>query len=110
MGSSPRTTRYRGRVRAGLTAGALIALPACAKQGITTKGQDVHQLYVVIALMAAPVFVAVEAFLIWCVVRYRKRDDVAPAQTVGGTRSLGVFFVIPAVIIAALFPVGEATL
>src|SRR6266545_1481608 len=58
----------------------------------------------------APVFLGVEAALIWCVFRYRKRDDQPAPQSVGGGRSLGVFFAIPAVIIAVLFPFGEATL
>jgi cytochrome c oxidase subunit 2 len=110
MGSSPSTTRVGALARTGAALGVLIALPACANSGITTKAQDVHELYVVIAILAAPVFIGVEALLIWCVVRYRKRDDVPPAQTVGGARSLGVFFLIPAVIVAALFPFGEATL
>jgi cytochrome c oxidase subunit II len=61
-------------------------------------------------LLALPVFVGVEAVLLWCIVRYRKRDDDAASQTVGGNRSLVVFFVLPAVIVAALFPFGEATL
>ncbi len=60
--------------------------------------------------LAVPVFLAVEGLLIWCVVRYRKRDDEAPPQSVGGTRSLAVFFVIPALIVAVLFPFGESTL
>jgi len=85
-------------------------LTACAKQGISPQGQDVHQLYTVIMLLAAPVFIAVEAVLIWCIVRYRKRDADPPAQTVGGNRSLAVFFALPAVIVATLFPIGEATL
>src|SRR5438132_13464792 len=61
-------------------------------------------------LLAAPVFVAVEATLIWSVVRYRRRDASPAAQTVGGNRSLAVFFAIPAVIVAVLFPFGEGTL
>ena len=58
-----------------------------------------------------PVFIAVEALLIWCIVRYRKRDDSsAAADRSAGSRSLGVFFAIPAVIVAVLFPFGETTL
>lgn len=102
------------RIRAGLArlglAPILLLLTNCAKQGISPQGQDVHQLYVIILILAAPVFVAVEAALIWCVVRYRKRSDEPAPQTVGGSRSLGVFFVIPAVIVALLFPFGETTL
>jgi cytochrome c oxidase subunit 2 len=85
-------------------------LSSCAKQGISPEAQDVHRLYVTIMIIAGPVFVAVEGILLWCVFRYRKRDDEPASQTVGGARSLGVFFVIPAIIISVLFPFGEATL
>lgn len=85
-------------------------LSSCAKQGISPQGQDVHNLFIVIMILAAPVFVGVEAVLIWCIVRYRRRDDGPPAQTQGGPRSLGIFFAIPAVIVAILFPFGESTL
>jgi cytochrome c oxidase subunit 2 len=95
--------------RLGLVAG-LLLLSSCAKQGISPQGQDVHQLFIIIMILAAPVFVGVEAFLIWCIVRYRKRDETPAPQTVGGARSLGIFFAIPAVIVAALFPFGESTL
>jgi len=61
-------------------------------------------------IIAAPVFLGVEAFLILCIVRYRKRDEAPAPQTRGGSRSLGVFFAIPAVIVAVLFPFGESTL
>jgi len=102
------------RIRAGLArlglVPALLLLSNCAKQGISPQGQDVHQLYVIILILAAPVFIAVEAALIWCIVRYRKRSDEPAPQIVGGSRSLGVFFVIPAVIVALLFPLGETTL
>lgn len=98
-----------GPARLGL-APLLLLLTNCAKQGISPQGQDVHQLYVIILILAAPVFIAVEAALIWCIVRYRKRSDEPAPQSVGGSRSLGVFFVIPAVIVALLFPFGEATL
>ncbi len=98
-----------GPARLGL-APVLLLLTNCAKQGISPQGQDVHRLYVIILILAAPVFIAVEAALIWCIVRYRKRSDDPAPQSVGGSRSLGVFFVIPAVIVALLFPLGETTL
>ena len=89
---------------------ALLLLSGCAKQGISPQGQDVHQLFITIMIIAAPVFVAVEGILIWCIFRYRKRDDVPARQSTGGGRALGVFFAIPAVIVAILFPFGESTL
>jgi cytochrome c oxidase subunit 2 len=109
MRSSRIRTIRAGPARSGLAA-VLLLLSSCAKQGISPQGQDVHQLFVTIMILAAPVFIAVEAALIWCVVRYRKRDDEPAPQTVGGGRSLGVFFAIPAVIVAVLFPFGETTL
>ena len=94
---------------AALLVGALL-LASCAQQGVSTQGQDIHDLYVRIFVLAAPVFVAVEAFLLWCVFRYRKRDDQPAPQDAGSGRVLLVFFAIPTVIIAILFPFGEQTL
>ena len=89
---------------------ATLLLASCAKQGISPTGKDVHQLYLVIMALALPVFIGVEALLIWCIVRYRKRDDSPPKQSVGGNKTLAVFFAIPAVIVAVLVPFGEQTL
>ena len=101
--------RRRWSAAVALLTGATL-LAGCAQQGVSTQGQDIHDLYVRIALLAAPVFVGVEAFLLWCVVRYRKRDDQPAPQTAGSGRVLGIFFAIPTVIIAVLFPFGEQTL
>jgi cytochrome c oxidase subunit 2 len=87
-----------------------LLLSSCAKQGISPQGQDVHRLFIIIMIIAAPVFLGVEALLLWCVFRYRKRDDEPAPQTVGSSRALGVFFIVPALIIGVLFPFGEATL
>src|SRR6266540_574391 len=94
---------------AALVAGAAL-LAGCAQQGVSTQGQDIHDLYVRIFVLAAPVFIGVEAFLLWCVFRYRKRDDRPAPQDAGSGRTLAVFFAIPTVIIAVLFPFGEQTL
>ena len=100
--------RRLGATTALLVGAALLA--GCAQQGVSTQGQDIHDLYVRIFILAAPVFVAVEAFLLWCVFRYRKRDDQPAPQDAGSGRVLAVFFAIPTVIIAILFPFGEQTL
>jgi cytochrome c oxidase subunit 2 len=107
--SSVKRPTRQSLVRCATLAVALL-LSGCAQHGISSQSQDVHTLYVTIMLIAAPVFIAVEAMLLWCVFRYRKRDDTPAPQTVGGSRSLGVFFAIPALIVAVLFPFGEATL
>ena len=89
---------------------AFASLTGCAQNGISPQSHDVHTLYLVIMGLAAPVFIGVEGLLIWCIVKYRKRDDTPAPQTTARSRTLGVFFAIPAVIVAALFPVGEWTL
>src|SRR5205809_1146094 len=98
---SRRTDRRPWLVRGVLLAFALM-VPGCAQRGASVQGQKVHALYVLIALMAAPVFIAVEGLLIWSLVRFRRRanDTSLPPQTSGSTRALVVFFVIPAVIVA----------
>jgi heme/copper-type cytochrome/quinol oxidase subunit 2 len=81
----------RSGATAALGAGALL-LAGCAQQGVRTQGQDIHDLYVRIAILAVPVFVAVEAYLLWCVVRYRKRDEQPAPQGAGSGRILAVIF------------------
>jgi cytochrome c oxidase subunit II len=99
----------RSGATAALLVGALL-LAGCAQQGVSTQGQDIHDLYVRIIILATPVFIGVEAFLLWCVVRYRKRDDLPAPQDAGSGKIIGLFFAIPTVIIAVLFPFGEQTL
>jgi cytochrome c oxidase subunit 2 len=100
----------RRRVSRSIALALPLLLGGCAKQGISPTGEDVHRLYDVIMVLALPVFVVVEGLLIWCIVRYRRRDQASAPQVQGGARSLGAFFAIPAVIVAVLFPIGEATL
>jgi cytochrome c oxidase subunit 2 len=110
MGAARSDGGVSARIARLLPVVAGLLLTGCAQHGISAQSQDVHRLYGIIMLLAAPVFIGVEGLLLWCVVRYRKRDADAAPQTVGGPRSLGVFFAIPAVIVAILFPFGEATL
>jgi len=98
--------------RGGLAALAAGLLAGCAKQGATVQGQQIHDLYVLIIILALPVFAGVEGALLWCVLRYRRRrgDGRPAAQGAGGPRTLGVFFAIPTVLVACLFLFGERTL
>src|SRR5256714_4028636 len=99
-----------GRVRLVAAALAIPLLSSCAKQGITYKAHQVHDLYRVIFVLALPVFVAVWGLLLWNAIRYRKRDDTPAPQTVGRPATLIGFFLIGAVIIAIVYPFGERTL
>jgi|SRR5438132_13946214 len=87
-----------------------ISLSACAQSGANTNGQRVHSLYDVIFALALPVFVVVEALLIWYIIRYRKRDDRTPPQSFGTRRALIAFFLIPTVLVAVDYAYGERTL
>jgi cytochrome c oxidase subunit 2 len=103
------TTSRVSRIALAGLAGALLA--GCAQQGATVQGQQIHDLYVDLLVLAAPVFVGVEGVLLWCVVRYRSREGDGPAsQAAGGVRSLALFFALPTAIVAFLFVFGEQTL
>ena len=80
-------TRERGTIRPGRRlplAAAVVAvlLSSCAKQGITYKAHQVHDLYRLIFLLALPVFVVVEGLLLWNVIPEYKLL-LADAQTSG---------------------------
>jgi cytochrome c oxidase subunit 2 len=79
--------------------------------GISSKAHDVHDLFLFTVALAAPVFLGIEGWLVYSVLRYRKRDDREPPQTFGNSRrGLLVLFAVPTAIVAVLFPFGEATL
>ena len=88
----------------------LLALTSCAQSGATEQGQKIHSLYVVILLLATPVFVIVEAVLIWFIVRGKRRTEGMPPQSFGTRRALIVFFLIPTLIVAVDYVFGERTL
>src|SRR2546427_2643065 len=88
----------------------LLTLTGCAQQGANVNGQKVHSLYNVIFMLALPVFLIVEALLLWYVLRYRKRDDRPAPQSFGTRRALIVFFLIPTIIVAVDYAYGEKTL
>jgi heme/copper-type cytochrome/quinol oxidase subunit 2 len=102
----------RGAISTGLMLVALVS-SACVEQPATSQAQHVRTLFYVILALAAPVFIGVEGALLWSIVRYRRRkgdDGSEPPQREGTTRTIVVFFLIGAVIVAVLFPFGEIVL
>ncbi len=89
-----------------------VAMSACAEQPATSQAEDVRNLYYLILALAGAVFIGVEGVLLWSIIRYRRRkgDDSEPPQREGRTRTVVLFFLIGAVIVAILFPFGEITL
>jgi cytochrome c oxidase subunit 2 len=89
-----------------------LLLSGCTEQPATSQAQDVRNLYYLILALAAAVFVGVEGTLLWSIVRFRRRkgDTSEPPQREGRPRTIGLFFLVGAVIVAVLFPFGEITL
>lgn len=76
----------------------------------TTEADEVRTLFLVIFFLGAAVFVGVEGFLLYAVVRYRRRDDRLPVQYHGNTRVEIVWTVIPTIIVLILFVTSMVTL
>jgi cytochrome c oxidase subunit 2 len=72
---------------------------------VTVQGQDIHTLYNIVFIFAAVIFLAVEAAILYIVLRYRRqeRDDILPEQTHGHTGVEILWTLIPFVIVAFLF-------
>jgi len=86
----------------------LVTLEAAGAQafppdGRTEQADDIRTLYMVVFVVAAVVFVAVEAAIIWIIFRYRRKDDVLPNQTHGNMLAEVIWTVTPTVIVVALF-------
>ena len=76
----------------------------------TTQAKEVFWLYNVVLVMGAIVFVGVEGFIIYSVVRYRRRDDRLPTQVHGNNLVELVWTAIPTVIVLILFVLSTFTL
>ena len=107
----------RPRTRVLLRAGALLALivltAACGMippEPHTTQAKEVFWLYNIVLVMGAIVFVGVEGFIVYSIVRYRRRDDRLPTQVHGNNLVELVWTAIPTVIVLILFVLSTFTL
>jgi cytochrome c oxidase subunit II len=132
MSSSPRTRPTPGTVTAVSVVVLLIALAAAAvalgfdlpgaAQGfvtglyppvaVTTEGAQIRDLYTIVFLIAAAIFLLVEGLIIWSVIRYRRKpgDDTLPPQTHGNNVAELVWTLVPTIIVVFLFVVSWQTL
>ena len=76
----------------------------------TTEAKATFGLYVIVLIMAAVVFIGVEGFILYSVIRYRRRDDRLPAQLHGNNLVEVIWTVIPTVIVVVLFVLSFSTL
>jgi len=78
----------------------------------TSQGRQISELYTIIMVIAAVIFLLVETLIVWSVIRYRRRpgDDALPPQTHGNNLLEIIWTVIPTVIVFVLFAISLNTL
>ncbi len=92
----------------------LVLLSGCLlpPEPVTETGREVFNLYLIVLALAGIVFVGVEGFIIYAIVRYRRKpgDDTLPEQHHGNTLVEIIWTIIPTVIVFVLFGFSMATL
>jgi cytochrome c oxidase subunit 2 len=76
----------------------------------TTQAKEVFSLYIIVLVMGFIVFAGVEGFIVYSIVRYRRRDDRLPTQVHGNNTIEVVWTAIPTVIVLVLFVLSMITL
>lgn len=79
---------------------------------VTEQGARVRDLYTIVFLIAAAIFLLVEGLIIWSVIRYRRKpgDDTLPPQTHGNNLAETIWTVVPSLIVVFLFVLSWQTL
>jgi cytochrome c oxidase subunit 2 len=102
----------RNPLRAGVPLSLLALLGGCMvpPEPHTTAAKDVFNLYTIVLIMGGLVFVGVEGFIVYSIVRYRRRDDHLPDQLHGNNLVEMLWTAIPTVIVLILFVLSTLTL
>jgi cytochrome c oxidase subunit 2 len=81
-------------------------------RAVTEEGAQIRELYNIVFLIAAAIFVLVEGLIIWSVIRYRRKpgDDTLPPQTHGNNVAELVWTVVPTIIVIFMFVISWQTL
>jgi cytochrome c oxidase subunit 2 len=81
-------------------------------RAVTEEGAQIRDLYTVVFLIAAAIFLIVEGLIIWTVVRYRRKpgDDTLPPQTHGNNLAEATWTIVPTIIVIFLFFASWQTL
>jgi cytochrome c oxidase subunit II len=88
----------------GIVLVAVLVLAGCGSlTPVTEQGRDVRDLYNLLFVVAAVIFVLVEAAIVFAVVRYRRRSDMLPPQFHGNNLLEVVWTLVPLLIVAILF-------
>lgn len=104
--------RGRTTIRAGILLVLALALGGCMlpPEPATTQADATYGLYILVFSMAVAVFVLVEGFILYSVIRYRRRDDRLPEQLHGNNLVEVIWTVIPTIIVLIIFVFSIQTL
>ena len=104
------TGRGRAASLCGLAAAAALLLAGCGEASPysqisprSEKAGDIQGLYEFIFWAAAVVFVGVQVFIVYTVLRWRRRGEERPEQVHGNRRLELAWTIIPAVVLLAIF-------
>ncbi len=90
---------------------AALLLAGCAfypPDDVTSQGKATRDLYDIVFILAAVIFLAVEGAIIWIVIRYRRKptDTELPSQFHGNNLIEIIWTIIPTVIVLYLFVIS----
>ena len=95
----------------GIVLVAVLVLAGCGSlTPVTEEGAEIRDLYNILFVAAAVIFVLVEAAIVFAVVRYRRRNDMLPPQFHGNNLLEVVWTVVPLLIVAGLFVISWGVL
>jgi cytochrome c oxidase subunit II len=93
----------RARLIGTVLVGVLVLAGCGSLTPVTQEGVEIRDLYNLLFIAAAVIFVLVEAAIVFAVLRYRRRSDMLPPQFHGNNLLEVVWTVVPLLIVAGLF-------
>jgi len=94
---------HRARTAALVLAGIMVLAGCGSYPGVTEQSKHVYNLYNLLFVVAAIIFVLVEGAILWAAFRYRRTDDQLPPQFHGNNMLEIAWTVVPLLIVATLF-------
>jgi cytochrome c oxidase subunit 2 len=109
----PRPALHAPRAAALLgPVGLALLLGGCMPKPVTPQGKEIEQLYNIVFIIAAAIFIFVEGLIVFAVLRYRRRphETGLPVQTHGNNLLEVIWTLIPTGIVLVMFVLSWQTL